>query len=155
MSLLCLIKLKIDKMKKLLSIVMLGFTLVSFAQDKAISYNKLPKMSQQFINKYFGAKQVGSTVLDDDYFSKEYKVYLNNGTKVEFDGDGSWKEIDGHHKGLPTAFIPAKITTYVKRSFPNTKITKIEKDRNSYDIELSNGLDVEFDLNGNFNKIDD
>ena len=142
-------------MKKLLSIAMLGFSMISFAQDRAINYNQMPKTSQQFVNKYFGVKQVGSTILDDDYFSKEYKVYLNNGTKVEFEGNGSWKEIDGNHTAIPTGFIPAKITNYVKRSFPNTMITKIEKDRNSIDIELNNGLDVEFDRNGNFVRIDD
>ena len=103
-------------MKKLLSIAMLGFSMISFAQDRAINYNQMPKTSQQFVNKYFGVKQVGSAILDDDYFSKEYKVYLNNGTKVEFEGNGSWKEIDGNHTAIPTGFIPAKITNYVKNT---------------------------------------
>lgn len=142
-------------MKKFLSVIMLSATLISFAQDKAIKYNQVPKMGQQFINKYFGVKQVGSVMLDDDYFSKEYKVYLANGTKVEFDRDGVWKEVDGKRNAIPTGFIPAKISNYVKRSFPNTKITKIERDRKEIEVKLNNGLELKFDKNGNFKKIDD
>lgn len=142
-------------MKKILSVIMLGVAMFTFAQDKVINYNQLPQNSQQFVNKYFGTKQVGSVLLDDDFFSKEYKVYLANGTKVEFDGDGSWKEVDGNRNTIPTGFVPAKITNYVKRSFPNTKIIKIEKDNNSIEAKLNNGLEVKFDRNGNFVKIDD
>lgn len=72
-------------MKKFFSVIMLGFTLVSFAQDKPINYNQVPKDGQKFVNQYFGSKQVGSSMLEDDFFSKEYKVYLLNGTKIEFD----------------------------------------------------------------------
>ena len=142
-------------MKKFLSVIMLSATLISFAQDKAIKYNQVPKMGQQFINKYFGAKQVGSVMLDDDFFSKEYKVYLTNGTKVEFDGDGSWKEVDGNRNAIPTGYVPANITSYVKRSFPNTKITKIERDRTEIEVKLNNGIEIKFDKNGNFKRIDD
>ncbi|MDM1073467.1 PepSY-like domain-containing protein [Empedobacter brevis] len=142
-------------MKKFFSVIMLSFVLVSFAQDKPIKYNQVPKTGQQFINKHFGAKQVGSVLLDDDFFSKEYKVYLLNGTKVEFDGDGSWKEIDGNRNAIPTGFIPTKVSTYVEKSFPNTKIVKIERDRNEIEVKLTNGLEVKFDKSGNFKKIED
>ena len=134
---------------------MLSAALVSFAQDKPINYNQVPKTGQQFINKHFGAKQVGSVMLDDDFFSKEYKVYLTNGTKVEFDRDGSWKEVDGNRNAIPTGYVPANITSYVKRSFPNTKITKIERDRTEIEVSLNNGLEIKFDKNGNFKRIDD
>lgn len=142
-------------MKKFLSVIMLSAMLVSFAQDKPIKYNQVPKTGQQFVDKYFGVKQVGSVLLDDDFFSKEYKVYLANGTKIEFDGDGSWKEVNGNRNAIPTGFIPAKVLNYVKRSFPNTKITKIERDRSEIEVKLNNGLEVKFDKNGNFKKIDD
>ncbi|WP_314244075.1 PepSY-like domain-containing protein [Empedobacter tilapiae] len=141
-------------MKKFLSVIMVSFALVSFAQDQPIKYNQLPKTGQQFINKHFGAKQVGSVMLDDDYFSKEYKVYLVNGTKVEFDGNGSWKEVDGNRNTIPTGFVSTKVLNYVKKSFPNTTITKIERDRNEIEIKLNNGLELKFDKNGNFKKID-
>ena len=55
-------------MKKILSVIMLGVAMFTFAQDKVINYNQLPQNSQQFVNKYFGAKQVGSVLLDDDFF---------------------------------------------------------------------------------------
>lgn len=55
-------------MKKILSVIMLGVAMFTFAQDKVINYNQLPQNSQQFVNKYFGTKQVGSVLLDDDFF---------------------------------------------------------------------------------------
>lgn len=142
-------------MKKLFSILMIAFSAVLFAQDQNISFNKLPQKAQQFVKTYFGVKNVSVVMLDDDYIKKEYEVYLNNGTKIEFDGSGTWKEVDGKRNKIPTGFAPASIASYVKKSFPNAKITKIEKNRFSYEVELSNGLDLEFNSKGQFKKIDD
>lgn len=61
------------------------------------------------------------------FFSKEYKVYLANGTKVEFDGDGSWKEIDGNRNTIPTGFVSAKITNYVKEVFQILRLLRLKK----------------------------
>lgn len=142
-------------MKKLFSILMIAFSAVLFAQDQNISFNKLPQKAQQFVKTYFGVKNVSVVTLDDDYIKKEYEVYLTNGTKIEFDGSGSWKEVDGKRNTIPAGYAPASIASYVKKSFPNAKITKIEKNRFSYEVELSNGLDLEFNSKGQFKKIDD
>lgn len=142
-------------MKKFLSIAMLTIGVLVFAQDQPIRFNQLPTNGQKFINAYFGAKKVNAVILDDDYFKKEYEVILTNGTKIEFDGSGNWKEIDGKRNAIPTGFVPKAITNYVKKSFPNTAIKKIEKKRFGYEVELINGLDLEFDSKGNFKRIDD
>lgn len=142
-------------MKKIFSLVMLGFGILSFAQDRAINYNELPKKGQQFVNSYFNPKYVSAVILDDDFIKKDYEVILTSGTKIEFDGNGNWKEVDGKRNAIPTGFAPNSISNYVKQSFPNTYITKIEKNRFSYEVELSNGLDLEFDTKGKFSRIDD
>lgn len=142
-------------MRKIVSVCMLVISMVTFAQDQIIPFHQLPKDGQKFITTFFGAKHVSAVVMDDDYFSKEYEVILNNGTKIEFDKNGAWKEVDGKRNGIPTAFIPKSITAYVKKSFPNTKIKKVERKRYKYEIELTNGLDLEFDAKGNFIRIDD
>lgn len=130
-------------------------SIVTFAQDQVIAFNQLPQNGQKFITSYFGAKQVSTVLMDNDYFSKEYEVILANGTKIELDKNGDWKEVDGKRNAIPTSFIPKSIGAYVKKSFPNAKIKKVEKKRFKYEVELTNGLDLEFDSKGNFTRIDD
>ncbi len=127
-----------------------------FAQDRAINAGQLPKTAKNFLAANFKGIAVGSAVEDRAIYGvDEYKVYLGNGMKVEFDSSGNWKEVDGKHQKLPYGFIPVSIRNYASKNFPNTYIVKIEKERWSYKAELSNGLDLEFDKNGNFRKIDD
>ena len=142
-------------MKNIVSVILIALGTSVFAQDQIVTFNQLPTKGQNFISKYFQKGQVSTVVLDNDYISKDYDVVLTNGTKIEFDGKGNWKEVDGKRNAIPTTFIPQSILNYVNKSFPNTKIIKIEKNRFSYDVELTNGLDLEFDSKGNFVRIDD
>ncbi len=142
-------------MKKLVVAIALLVGSVTFAQDRVITFNELPKAGQQFITKYFGAKQVSLVTLDDDYLSKDYELVLTNGTKIEFAGNGEWKEVDGKRNAIPTGFIPQNILSYVKKSFPNTEIVKIERERLGYSVELTNGLDLDFNSKGDFLRVDD
>ena len=142
-------------MKKIFSFLMLAFTVLLVAQSKPVPFQQLPKTSQQLISTYFGKQNVSVILLDDDYLKKEYEVILVNGTKIEFKGNGNWKEVKSKKGKIPTGFIPKKISIYVQKSFPNTGIKKIEKNRFSYEVELINGIDLKFDLKGNFIKFDD
>lgn len=133
----------------------LCISLSGFAQEQLISYSKLPTKGQNFIAKYFDSSAVDYVKLDDDYFSKDYEVVFRNRTKVEFDGNGEWKEIDGNGVGIPTKMIPQNIVNYVSKSFPQNKIKKIERMRRGYEVELTNGLDLIFNAKGNFIRIED
>ncbi|WP_206607194.1 PepSY-like domain-containing protein [Chryseobacterium rhizosphaerae] len=126
------------------------------AQDRAIQVNQLPKTAKTFLALHFKGIPVSSAIEDREIYGvDEYKVYLSNGMKMEFDSNGNWKEVDGKHQKLPYGFIPLSIRNYATRNFPNTSIVKVEKKRWSYKAELSNGLELEFDKNGNFKRIDD
>ena len=127
---------------------------VTFAQNRIINFNELPKLGKDFIIKYFGSENVKHIISDDDYFFNDYELVLTNGTEIEFNKDGEWKDIDGKKNRIPTAFIPKEITSYVNKSFPNTGIVKIEKERFKYSIELTNGLELDFNNKGKFLRID-
>ncbi|WP_419489134.1 PepSY-like domain-containing protein [Chryseobacterium bernardetii] len=145
--------------KKITTVFVLIFLLIGglvSAQDRAINPNHLPKTAKTFLAGHFKGIPVSSAIEDREIYGvDEYKLYLNNGMKMEFDSNGNWKEVDGNHQKIPYGFIPASIKNYTSRNFPNTYIVKIEKKRWSYKAELSNGLELEFDRNGNFKKIDD
>ncbi len=142
-------------MKKIVVAITLLIGSVTFAQDRVITFNELPKAGKDFVTKYFDAKKVSVVTLDDDFFSKDYELVLTNGTKIELNGNGEWKEINGKRNNIPTGFIPKNIISYVKKSFPNTEIIKIEKERSGYSVELTNGLDLDFNSKGEFLRIDD
>ena len=88
-------------------------------------------------------------------FEKPYGVVFNNGEKVEFDRRGNWTEINCKMSSVPAALVPAKITQYVKSTYPGTKILEIEKDDNQYEVKLSNRLEVTFNRNFQVVDIDD
>lgn len=141
---------------KVILVVMLAvLTLSVKAQDKLIQFNELPKTAQNFVTKYYDAKQVSFVVIDKELFSTSYKVKLTNGIEVEFDGKGNWKEVDAGVNAVPHQIVDANIVAYVKRSFPNNKIVQISREKNKIEVELSNGLDLVFNKNGKFIRIDD
>ena len=85
----------------------------------------------------------------------EYDVILVNGTEVEFDSDGKWTEIDCGHNAVPAALIMKPIRDYVAKNYKGLNIVKISVERSKYEVELSNGLDLDFSRSGEFLRIDD
>ena len=146
-------------MKKLLSLIMLALLAIApLAARDRISRNvkDLPPAAQTLLNKYFGGEKVNHIKIDKPTFgSTEYDVILNNGTEIEFDSKGDWKEIDCGNSSVPKDLVLKSIRDYVSSNFKGQKIVNIEKTRNKYNIELQNGTDLEFDRSGRFLRIDD
>ncbi len=141
-------------MKKI--IVLLLFPMALFAQkDKKIDWDELPQKAQTFLKTNF-TKEKAQQILKEteDYLETIYQVTFQGKLKIKFDKNGNWKEVDGHRKPIPTRFIPEKILTYIKKSFPNNEVVKIEKEKKKYEVEISNGLELKFDREGNFLRID-
>jgi hypothetical protein len=139
-------------MKKVLVLLLsvVAFNVYAFA-DKPVTYAQLPQKAQQFITKYFSGVEFLSAKLDDG----EYEVKLVDGTEIEFTTAGEWKKVDCRTRAVPSALVPEAITKYVKGQFPKNLITKIEKKRNGFEIELDNDLELIFDKNGAFMGADD
>lgn len=123
------------------------------AQDQIIQASELPAMASKFLKSNFGKETIAK--VEKDVKDMDYEVYFNNGVKVEFDKEGNWKEIDGNNvMAIPTEFIDKNILKYVSANYPNTNIVKIEKNRTNQEVELSNGVELKFDSNGKFIRMD-
>ncbi|MDE7097148.1 MAG: PepSY-like domain-containing protein, partial [Muribaculaceae bacterium] len=87
----------------------------------------------------------------------DYDVKLVNGTKIEFNNAGKWTSVDCKTREVPQGIIPKPIRTYVTKNFPDVKIVKIEKKSSKYEVELSDDVELTFNLLGQFKgvKIDD
>ena len=133
----------------------LFFSLSANAQKTTITLAELPAKSQVFLKKHFGTETPTYIIKDKETFSTDYKVQFANKIEVEFDGNGDWEEVDGHHTAIPTAIVPAKIASYVKTNFKDAQVTSLDKGRWGYEVNLNNGLELEFDSAGKFLRIDD
>lgn len=92
---------------------------------------------------------------DRDLFSSTYDVIFTDGGKVEFEGNGDWKEVKC--KNVPTAIVPKPIYNFLTKNYMKQGVTivKIERDKRGYDVKLSSGMELEFDTNYNLVDIDD
>lgn len=113
--------------------------------------NVLPQAAQTMLKRHFKSRTVSMVKVDSRSFGgKEYEVILTDGTEIEFDNSGNWTEVDCGRNAVPAGLIIKPIADYVKRNYSGEKIVHIEVDRSKYEIELSNGTELEFARDGRF-----
>jgi len=141
------------KTKIAFAALLLGLAVSANAQKK-IETTELPKAAQEFLQKHFSHTSIEVAKKDAEHGEKGYEVKLKDGTEVEFWKDGSYREVDGGKNPIPTAFIPDSIKEYVAKNYPNEKITHIDYGHKDLDVDLTNGIDLEFTKEGKFLKAD-
>lgn len=146
-------------MKTILTILSLTLTMVAgnqlMAQDQIISADALPAKASSFLKSHFSGEKIAKVEKDTDNTKIEYEVYLNNGMKIEFNEQGDWKEVDGKNKqAIPTKFLDKNLLDYLAKNYPNAKVVKADRDAQDVEVELSNGVELKFDLNGQFLRLD-
>ncbi|MFB9079222.1 PepSY-like domain-containing protein [Flavobacterium procerum] len=136
-------------MKTKIFLVMTLFILtISASAQKKIEVAELPKPAQEFLKKHFSHTTVEKAQKDPEHGEKGYEVKLKDGTEVEFWKDGSYREVDGGDKPIPTAFIPKEIKDYVAKNYPKEKITHIDYGHKDLDVDLTGKIDLEFTKEG-------
>ena len=146
-------------MKKILLILVAVFSVGIFAavadNDKLINKSQLPKAAQEFIDAHFAGVDLLYAKEDCNILFNSYEVRLANGVKVEFSSKGNWEEVDGGQSAVPAAIVPQPIKDYIEKNYAGERILVIEKNRNDYEVKLSNRLELKFDKNFNLYDIDD
>lgn len=146
-------------MKKIIALLTVALLTVSVAcaRDRVSrNVSDLPVGAQTMLTKYFPKTPLSHIKIDSGFLSgNEYDVVLTDGTQIEFDSKGNWKEIDCGANSVPAALILKPISDYVRANFKGQKIVQIQVERTHYDVELSSGLDLKFDRAGRFQRIDD
>lgn len=124
--------------------------------DHIISVVDLPKLADTFVTTYFpnATYQTIKKQNKADSDGSIYDVYLTNGFEIDFDADGNWIDIDGNHQPIPISLIPEKINTYITANYPNQYVISIDNEITHTEVELSNNLELIFDSQGNFIRID-
>ena len=140
-------------LKLLVASFCLAVTAVN-AQEVRINATELPQETTKFLQQHFTTSTVQYAEVESGFSKKSYEVKLADGTEIDFDSNGAWREIDGKSKAVPNSIIPQKIADYVNANYMQQQIVKIEKNRTTVDVELGNDIELEFDSKGNFLRVD-
>lgn len=126
--------------------------------ETVIAANNLPVNAQNFVSRNFGNIEFLNAVKEVERNVATYNVQLKDGTKIEFTENGDWIEVkNGLGKAIPIKFFPENIVKYLQAKYPKIDAKSIEIDEKDKEIKvelLQNKIDLKFDLNGNFIKID-
>lgn len=146
-------------MKRILRILMIAICcmvscnmVANAGNDKPISVNALPAKAQTLLSQHFNGQKVMLATIESGVVSRSYDVVLQNGTKLEFDKKGNFTEIDCKQATVPDQLIPQAIKIYLMANYAGQSVKKIEMNKNEYEVELANGLDLTF--NKHFQLID-
>lgn len=116
-----------------------------------IDRDKLPQEAQEMLSKYFPKSKVGMIKIDRHLLKKtDYEVRLVNGTTIFFSNKGKWKSVDCKSREVPEGLVPKAITRHVSKNFADCKITTVAKKMSGYEITLSDGVILRYDLLGSY-----
>ena len=145
-------------MKKMflsLLVMMLAVVPMMADNDKIITREELPEQAQMFLTKHFENADVLYAKAERDMgVVTSYDVVLEGNVKVEFNRSGDWTSVDCERGQVPDSVLPQSILDYVKNRFSKAYVVEIERDRMGYEVKLSNDLDLDFDKNGKFLRVD-
>jgi hypothetical protein len=122
-------------------------------KEEVIPSNALSGEIKSYISTHFPNKSIIQVIRDRDGLTKTYDVMLSESISLEFNRKNEIIEIDGLTE-LPLSVIPQRIRQYVIDNSPSNLITDWELDDKNQQIQLDNGLDLEFNMNGDFLRID-
>ena len=119
------------------------FILAFLKADVIISAHDLPSKSREFLQSHFDAK-IGLVQRDE----KSYEVYLSDGTELEFDSAGAWRQIEAKRKPLSYDILSPQIAAVLRSEFKNMTMRELERKINHYKIKFHNGSEIIIDFNG-------
>ena len=139
-------------MKKIVALLAIITCSLTACADRhqMVSYSNIPVQAQAFIEKYFKSTDVSYIERELDGVHYEYNVYLKNATEIEFNYRGDIKSIDCRVSPIPAGIVPEIVMHYVTLHYPNHIVVEYAVEHRRLMIELGNGLELIFDLEGNF-----
>lgn len=133
----------------------LGTMSLAKADDRPVTVDQLPQAARTFLNVNFPDDKISFATKDDDLIRPDYQVVLASGVMVKFNNAGDLEEIESRGKEIPDGIIPIQIMEMVKGHYPDVMITGYEVGRRTYEVKLSNRIELKLDRNFNVIEIDD
>ena len=129
--------------------------------DEEIDPAVLPQNILDFISDNFPGLGIDEAELENN---GNYEIELDNDIELIFDGEGNFlgqaKDENEDEEGedeedINPADLPQVIQDYITENYPDNTIIEAEVDEDEYEVTLNNGVELEFDLEGNLLNVED
>ncbi|MBR6317457.1 MAG: PepSY-like domain-containing protein [Fibrobacter sp.] len=115
------------------------------AKSAYVSVDRLPEMVKTFVAQQFPNQQIIFAEKEGHFYKKaKYELGLDSGAKLALDEDGNWEKVENKVDGVPAIFVPKKIADYIKSKYATVAVTKVDKEGDGYEVELSNRKELKF-----------
>ena len=144
-------------MKKMLAIVAtVIISLVACADNEhMVSFADLPAKAQSFVQQDYTVSDVAQVERERYGLHYDYQAYLQNATELDFDYQGILESIDCKRNPVPEGIVPSVIVNYVQMHYGDLFVVEYVVEHRYLQVELNNGLELIFDHEGRFVRIDD
>lgn len=122
-------------------------------QEVVLSESEIPTEIITYKETHFPENEIIRAIKDTERNVVTYDIYLSENFELDFNSNYEITDIDGISK-LPDSVIPQAILDYVAQNYASNVITDWELEFNHQQIELTNGVELEFELDGTFIRID-
>lgn len=135
----------------------------SISNRPVVPASSVNTTAKAFIDTHFSGYTVQLLKQETEYGRTEYKYYIVSGLKgykLSFDTNYSWLEVEGDDDRaiyVPQSvlsLLPAALQNYLSSNFARLSVVSVDKELNTYEVELSNDTTLYFDLNGNILRTD-
>lgn len=143
-------------MKKILAIMVIILpSLIACADHQhLVAYSELPAQAQNFVQKYFNSYAIAYIEREREGMHHHYNVHFENTTEIEFDYQGNLKSVDCEVYPVPNGIVPELVVNFVTLHYPDHFIVEYVIGPRSLTAELANGVELIFDLEGHFIRVD-
>lgn len=144
-------------MKKSFLIIVLAagmFALSGCEKETRINSNDLPSEIKTYVSTHFSENKILQGIEEKENFELTYEVWLEGNITLDFNRKKEITDIESATP-LPESVIPKRIRVYVATSYPDHFITSWELDDKNQQVGLDNHVELEFDMNGKFLRIED
>lgn len=148
-------------MKKLVFLLVSIFSLFStpasarIDDDRPVGFGQLPAAARQFIRTHFPDVKLTLATVDREFMETTYDVIFTDGTQIEFNSGGQWKEIECRGSFVPERVLPQEIAVFLREHYSGARVRGVERDRHGYELSLDDRRELRFDSHGNFRGNDD
>lgn len=141
-------------MKKILLLCICALAAFSLsAAPQKVGFDKLPKNSQEFVQKYMSNETIKSVEMDREASWDKYTVYFDSGNQISFKGgSGDCSQIIMKQGYIPVALMPKHIASYITEHHYSTQVKILESTNDGYRVGLEDGTFIDFDDDGKFVK---
>ncbi|MCG9971319.1 PepSY-like domain-containing protein [Christiangramia crocea] len=123
--------------------------------DEEIDPSDLPQVILDFISNNYPGVNIEEAELENN---GNYEVELENDVELIFDANGNFlgqaQDENGDDQGedeedIDPSDLPQIILDYIAENYPDNTIIEAESEEEGYEVTLNNGIELEFDQNGN------